>query len=183
MATAALILAGAGYLATFSALWAALLPVGWPWLAVAWAAPLTWAAGLMLRRPAPVVAGLVALAGMACAAALRGGVLPAVAGMAGGLWAWDLALFGLRTAGAAAPPHRSVLGAHLARATLSGALGCGAGAGLAVLRLRLPFWGLAGLVVLAWAAVVLLTRGTGALYAAHSGRVASGKRSSSGPTA
>lgn len=136
---------------------------------------LLWLLAALTRKPVFRALGFV---GLVATAAVRagGGDLPAGLGiLALALVAWDAAdLWGWR----GAPRElRRVMGRGLLRAGLVAGLGAGLAWAAHGLRLRLPFWGLVGLLALAGLALGAWVRGV-----QGRGGAARGKRSTPSPT-
>jgi len=171
------VLAGVFYLGAFLLVWA---PAGWPpgpsWWGLA--APLAFWVGLRYRKAGLLALGVLFLALIAGAVALRGGVLPGAGALALGLAGWDVALLALRLP-KDGETRRRLLRAQVVRALGVAALGMATAAGFSYLRLGVPFWGLMGMLVAAWAAVIGLFKLSARVYSA--GGSASGNRSSSRP--
>ncbi|MBC7093662.1 hypothetical protein H5T53_06630 [Candidatus Bipolaricaulota bacterium] len=176
-----MILAVVGYLAAFACAWSGLGWEIWPWGMVSLAAPTAWLVGLRARKVGLLAFGLYLLAALAVGAAVEGELLPALGAMAIALWSWDLGILAVQLRRADAEARRRLMRTALPRSSAAAAAGVALGVAFAWLRLPIPFWGLAGLMVAAWVGVAALIRSARRLYA-PSGGEASGNRSSSSPT-
>lgn len=143
--------------------WApALLPLG------------LWGAAALRRTRPWVHLGFLGLAALAGLLALAGPLEAGLGVMGLALMAWDSAdLLGWRGEGRAL---RRAMGRGCLRSALVAGAGCALGLAAARWRLRLPFWGLLGVVFLAWLALWAWTH---ALQ--ERGGEARGNRSESGP--
>ncbi|MEN3010031.1 MAG: hypothetical protein ABDI20_03465 [Candidatus Bipolaricaulaceae bacterium] len=133
-----------------------------------------WGAAALRRTRRGVHLGFLGLVALAGAMALAGSLEAGLGVMGLALMAWDSAdLLGWRGEGR---ELRRVMGRGCLRSALVAGTGCALGLAAARLRLRLPFWGLLGVVFLAWLAFWAWTR---ALQ--ERGGEARGNRSESGP--
>ncbi|MCR4392583.1 MAG: hypothetical protein NUV94_07500 [Candidatus Acetothermia bacterium] len=176
-----MILAAGGYLAAFACAWSGLGWAIWPWGMVSLAAPTVWLLGLVVRKVGLLAFGLYLLAALAVGAATAGGFLPALGAMALALWSWDLGVLAVQLRRPGEEARRRLVRTALPRSSATAAAGVALGVAFARLRLPIPFWGLAGLMVAAWVGLAALIRSARRLYAPPGGE-ASGNRSSSSPT-
>ncbi len=174
-----MILATASYVLGFGLAWWTVHAM-LPWSALAWVAPLLWAVGLWRREPSVLRLALVIGFAVAAWSAWPQGSYLSVAGTVLLLWAWDVGMLALRLSLAGKVKERRTLWrAQLLRASGIAVIALILGFSLLHVRIRLPFWVLAGILLAAWLAVGWLHRQGAAFHGR--GAVANGKRSSSSP--
>lgn len=154
-----MILAIAGYLAAFGLAWGAVAAHGFPWTILLLSCPAAWIAGVILGLPGVLTIGLYAVVGLAVWATLSGAFLPGLGAVMLVLLAWDAAgLACWLTKADEVPGRAGIWRALLLRSFGLGSAGAAVALGFSQLELPLPFWGLAGLLLAAWAALAAFRR-------------------------
>lgn len=142
--------------------------------------PAVWSLGLATRKAGVLSLGLVALVFLSAGEAASGRLLLPAGAVALALAAWDVGLLAIRLP-RERDTRRRFMTAQTTRALGVAALGMGAAVGFSFLRLGLPFWGLLGMLLAAWAALIALFKASARLYSSGGGE-ASGNLSSSSPS-
>lgn len=151
-----------------------------PWSAIAWIAPLMWTFGLWWRKPSLLRLALAGGFAVAAWSAWPQGDYLSLAGTVLMLWSWDVGMLAIRLSVAGKVEERRALWrAQLLRASGIASLALIAGLAVFQVRVGLPFWVLAGVLLATWLAVGWLHRQAAALHGR--GGAANGNRSSSPP--
>ncbi|MGQ9478164.1 MAG: hypothetical protein ACUVRH_06740 [Candidatus Bipolaricaulia bacterium] len=154
-----MILAIAGYLAAFGLAWGPLAAHGFPWTMLLLPCPVAWIVGVILGLPGVLTVGLYAVVGLAVGATLSGAFLPGLGAVVLALLAWDAGgLARWLTKADEVPGRTGIWRALLLRSFGLGSAGAVVALGFSQLELSLPFWGLTGLLLVAWAALAAFRR-------------------------